>query len=232
MKAITEFVRTSIGMKVVMAITGLILFLFVIGHMIGNLKIFSGINPATGEYKIDEYAVFLREMGSPALGHGQALWIFRIVLLIALIAHVVCAWVLTRRSHSARSIQYGRYAYDSSTYSARTMRWGGVIILCYLVYHLLHLTFGSVHSEIVEHGRVYHNLIMGFQVWYISLAYIVANLVLGLHLSHGLWSLCQTLGLGNPEASSLVRCGARGVSLVVVLGYISVPLSIMFGLLS
>ncbi len=216
---------TSIGKKAVMAVTGFILFGFVIGHMLGNLKIFQG------EEKFNAYAVWLREVGSPALGHEQFLWLARMILLTATVLHIVVAVQLTQMCYAARPVSYGRRKMIQTTYASRTMRWGGVIITLFVIYHILHFTLGVVGFAPGQYlpMSVYRNVVNGFSVWYVSAFYIAAMIVLGLHLYHGVWSIFQTLGLNNARANRLYRTLATVGSLVVVLGNISVPIAVLIG---
>ena len=217
---------TSIGKKAVMAVTGFLLFGFVIGHMLGNLKMFQG------EAKFNAYAVWLRELGSPALGHEQFLWLARMILLTATVLHIVAAVQLTQMSYAARPVGYGRKKAIQATYASRAMRWGGVIITLFVVYHILHFTLGAVGFAPGQYQpmSVYRNVVNGFSVWYVSAFYIAAMLLLGLHLYHGVWSMFQTLGLNNARAESLYRTLATVSSLAVVLGNISVPVAVLTGL--
>lgn len=217
--------RSTIAHKAVMAATGIVLFLFVVAHMLGNFKVYQGPE------KLDAYAEWLREVGTPAFGHGQLLWSARIALLIAVGLHIWSAVVVTRRSLAARPIGYRRLAHAESTYASRTMRWGGVIILLFVVYHLLHFTFGTVHPDF-QPGAVYHNLIVGFQVWPVSAFYIAAMLALALHLYHGLWSMFQTLGWNHPRYNRYRRWFAVGFALAIGVGNISMPLAVLAGWVS
>ena len=185
--ATTTFWRSSIGRKVVMAVTGAILFGFVLGHLAGNLTVYLGPEALNG------YAVFLRQFL-----HGAGLWIARAVLLLSVILHIWSATSLTLSSRAARPVGYRERQWTESTYASRTMRWSGVIILLFVIYHLLHFTFGTVHPSFVE-GDVYHNFVTGFQSVPVSIAYIVAMIFLGLHLRHGVWSMFQTLGVSHPR---------------------------------
>jgi succinate dehydrogenase / fumarate reductase, cytochrome b subunit len=216
---------TSVGKKAVMAVTGVILIGFVIGHMLGNLKIYGG------EEKFNAYAVWLREMGSPAFGHEQLLWVIRLVLLGATVLHIVAAVQLTHQSYTARPVRYARQDAIASTYASRTMRWGGAILLLFVVYHLLHFTFGVVGYAPGQYRSlsVYRNVVTGFQVWYVSAFYIIAMVALGLHMYHGVWSMFQTLGMNNAGADRFYRALATIASLAVVLGNISVPLAVLAG---
>ncbi len=216
--------ESTIGKKVVMAVTGLILFGFVIIHMLGNLKMFAG-----RDY-INAYGVFLREVGAPILGHEQVLWITRIVLLASVGLHIWAAYQLTRLDLASRPIQYAVRKNQEYGYAARTLRWGGVIIALFIVYHLLHFTTGTVHPRFVE-GDVYNNVIIGFQNPLVSVFYIVAQLALALHLYHGAWSMFQTLGLNNSNIKRIWRGFATASSTLLALGNISIPLAVMLGLL-
>jgi succinate dehydrogenase / fumarate reductase cytochrome b subunit len=213
----TGFLNTTVGKKVVMAVTGLILFGFVVGHMIGNLQVFLGAEA------LDHYAVFLREFG-----HGTALWIARGTLLAAVILHIWAATALTLTSNAARPIGYRQQAWRESTYASRTMRWSGPIILLFVIYHLLHFTTGTVHPNFV-HGGVYHNVITGFQSLPVSAFYILAQLALGLHLYHGIWSMLHTLGLSHPRYDGLRSAFSTLFTLIVVVGNISIPIAVLAG---
>lgn len=218
-------VHSSIGQKVQMAVTGVILLLWIVGHMAGNLKAFQGPE------KFNAYAEFLREMGAPVFGHGQLLWVVRGGLLLAVVIHIVAAVRLTLMSRGARPIRYGHGVEpDASTYASRTMRWGGIIIFLYVIYHLLHLTFGTAHPDFVV-GDAYHNLVTGLAVWPVSAVYLLAVLALGLHLYHGLWSAFQTLGANHPRYNHVRRPLAAGLALAITLGFITVPVAVLAGVL-
>lgn len=210
------FFRSAIGLKVVMAVTGLILFGFVIAHMVGNLQVYLGPS------KLDEYGAALRKL--PAL-----LWGMRIGLLAAVFLHVAAAWSLTRMNLAARPSGYARRENGASTYASRLMRWSGVTLLLFVVYHLLHFTIGTAHPSFVE-GGVNHNFVSGFQVPAVSAFYILSMCALGLHLYHGAWSLLQTLGLSHPRYDAACRAIATTLALLVVAGNISFPLAVLAGL--
>jgi len=216
---------TSIGKKAVMAVTGLILVGFVIGHMLGNLKVFQG------EAKFNAYAAWLREIGSPAVGHAQVLWLARLILLTATVLHIVAAVQLTRMSYVARPVIYERKEAIGSTYASRTMRWGGLIITLFVIYHLLHLTFGAVGFAPGQYKpmSVYRNVVIGFAIWHVSAFYIAAMIALGLHIYHGVWSVFQTLGLNSARTDRVYRALAIVSSLAVVLGNVSVPVAVLTG---
>ena len=200
---------TMVGKKVVMAVTGIVLVGFVIAHMLGNLKIFLGAQA------IDTYAAFLRTMGEPLFPYSVLLWVVRIVLLTCVALHITAAVQLTRMSRAARPHGYDTKESIATTYAARTMRWSAVIVVLFIVYHLLHLTGGVVGFQPGEFRdlSVYHNVVAGFSVWYVSLFYIVAMACLCLHLDHGIWSLLQTLGWNNARTTSTLRTLSREVAL-------------------
>jgi succinate dehydrogenase / fumarate reductase cytochrome b subunit len=223
-RALTVFC-TAVGMKILMAVTGAIFFLYVVAHMFGNLKAFQGPE------KFDAYAEFLREVGYPLFGHAQLLWIARIGLLAALVIHVVAALVLTRMSWDARPVKYQRSLEpDASTYASRTMRWGGVLLFLFVVYHLLHLTVGTAHPDFIA-GSAYHNLVSGLKVWWVAAVYIAMMLVLGLHLYHGVWSGLRSLGARGQVFERWKQPVAGAVAAIIVAGFISVPVGVLTGII-
>jgi succinate dehydrogenase cytochrome b subunit len=228
----TDLYRSAVGKKAVMAVTGIILFGFVLVHMIGNLKIYEAGEYADGVYKgmryLDAYGMFLRHVGEPLVPAYTLLWIFRSVLLVAVVLHIWAAWQVTRMSEAARPRDYVRRPKVHTTYASRTMRWGGVIILLFVIYHLLHFTTGTVHPDFHE-GNVYQNVVTGFSVWYVSLFYIVAQVALGLHLHHGLWSLFQSLGWNHPRFNRWRNGFAYAFAWIVTLGNVSFPLAVLAG---
>lgn len=214
---------STVGKKIMMATTGVILIGFVVGHMIGNLKIYQGAAA------FNHYAEGLRTVGEPFFGHGQLLWIVRVVLLAAVIIHIVAAVQLVLHSRKARTIGYRKYDGDMVfSYASRTMTWGGLIILGFVIYHLLHLTFGSAHPDFVP-GNAYHNFVVGFRSWPVSIAYVLTMIPLGFHLYHGFWSMLQTLGATNPKVDRIRRPTAAVLALTVVLGNISFPVAVLTG---
>jgi succinate dehydrogenase / fumarate reductase cytochrome b subunit len=219
MPAARGFFQTTIGKKAVMAITGIILFGFVIGHLLGNLQVYQGPEA------MNEYALFLR-----GFLHGWALWAFRAVLLVSVALHIWAATSLTLVNRAARPQAYYEQQWRESTYASRTMRWSGVIIAIFVVYHLLHLTTGTVHPSFEERD-VYHNFIAGFQVVPVSLFYMAAMVLLGMHLHHGVWSMLQTLGLSHPRYMQLARACAGVIAVVFVAGNVSFPVAVLTGLL-
>jgi succinate dehydrogenase / fumarate reductase, cytochrome b subunit len=217
---------STVGKKIAMAVTGVILIGFVVGHMIGNLKVYMG--PAA----FNHYAEGLRSFGAPFFGTNQALWLIRAGLLLAVLVHITAAATLTLQTRRARKIGYRKYDGDLVfSYASRTMVWGGIIILAFIIFHIMHLTVGNVHPDFV-HGDAYHNFIAGFQSLPVSLAYIAAMIPLGFHLYHGFWSMLQTLGASNPRYNHYRRPVAAGLAVIVVLGNISFPIAVLSGLLT
>lgn len=230
MAAVATFYHTTIGKKVVMALSGVVLVGFVVFHMIGNLKVFLGPDA------INLYARFLREVGEPLVPYEVLLWIARIVLLVAVGAHIVAAYQLTRKDWDGRPIHYANKKTMQASYASMTMRWGGIIVLLFIIFHLLNFTFGVVGYEAniyahPENGtfQTYNNLVYGFQEWPVSLFYILAMGALGLHLYHGTWSLFQTLGLNSHRFNSYLRGLAWLVAVAVVVGNISIPIAVLVG---
>src|SRR5437763_803736 len=220
---IVGFYRSAIGKKAVMAVTGVFLFGWIFLHMAGNLKVYAGPE------HYNAYAAFLITMGAPLLPNKGALIAVRILLLIAVWLHIQAATQLTIINRKARPVGYTDRDYVSATYAARTMRWGGVIIALFVIYHLLHLTFGTLHPDFIE-GDVYHNFVTGFQVWWVSAIYIVANLALGMHLYHGLWSMFNSVGLSHATFNPWKRAFATVFSVMVTLANISFPMAVLAGI--
>ncbi len=184
---------------------------------------------------LDHYAEFLKELLYPIAPKGVVLWILRGGLIAMLLGHLHAAWSLTRLNRHARAVKYqGPRDYQVANFASRTMRWTGIIVLAYLVWHLLDLTFGVVNTvgtdgEFVR-TEVYANVVRSFERWPVALFYIVANLLLGLHLSHGAWSIFQSLGWNNPRFNAWRRAFARGFAAVVVIGNVSFPVAVMLGI--
>lgn len=216
--ATVSFWQSTNGKKVVMAVTGALMFLFIIGHLLGNLQIFEG--PA----KINSYAHFLHSI-------GEVLWIVRIVLIVAIILHITATVQLALRNKAARPVGYSRKQAINSSYASRTMYWSGPIVLAFIIFHLLQFTAGYIHPEarFIE-GDVYHNLVSGFSVWWVSIWYIFAIALLGFHLRHGLWSMFQSVGIAHPRHTQTFRNAALVIATLIVLGYISIPISVLLGI--
>jgi succinate dehydrogenase / fumarate reductase cytochrome b subunit len=217
--------RSTVGTKILMAFTGILLVGFVLAHMFGNLKAFAGPE------SFDAYAEFLREVGYPAVPHNGILWVTRLALLAAVGIHIWAALTLTRTSQAARGVGYRKIDSQVFSYASRTMRWGGIIILAFVIYHLLHMTTGQVHPDF-QHGEAYHNLVTGFRSPVVAGAYIVAVGALAFHLHHGVWSMFQTLGASSPQYNHLRRPLAAVIAVVTFLGFASVPISIQLGIIS
>ena len=216
MDRLRVFWGSSVGKKVVMAVTGLMLVAFVIGHMVGNLQVFQGAE------RIDAYGRLL---------HGplnELTWAVRAVLLVALVLHVIAAVQLTQRNRAARPEAYAVRTPQVSTLAARTLRWGGFVLLAFIVYHLLDLTIGSVNPDFRE-GEVYHNLVTSLNRRPIALLYIIAMFALGLHLFHGVWSSARSLGVSPSSPTPLKRRVALVLAVVVTAGFAVVPLAVLMG---
>jgi succinate dehydrogenase / fumarate reductase cytochrome b subunit len=231
MGLIKEFYGSTIGKKVAMAVTGLVLVLFVLGHMAGNLKVFAGIDPTTGDYKIDDYGRFLRAMGAEMLGHSGFLWIVRIVLLACVVVHALSGIQLARLNRRAKPVGYEVTAYRSANAASRTMLYGGLFLIVFITYHILHLTTGTVHTAGFVEGQVYANLWSAFRSYGTAGFYVVSMALLGLHLYHGTWSMFQTLGVDTPRWNKGIRTMAKVVAVALFIGFSSVPVGVAVGLL-
>ena len=209
------FLASSIGRKIVMAATGVVLFGFVTVHMIGNTQAYMGAGP------FNHYAEFLHTML-----HGAGIWIFRAVLLTSGLLHIWAATTLTLDNRAARPVGYRQQQAVASTWASRTMRWTGVLLAIFIVYHILHLTLGTLHPAF-DPTNPYSNFVKGFQVPAAAGFYIVAQLCLGLHMWHGVWSCTQTLGLAHPRFDNLRRAFATGLTVLVVGVNISFPLAVL-----
>lgn len=219
-----NFWISSIGLKALMAVTGLVLILFLMGHLAGNLQVLTG-TPGL----MNEYAQFLRE-GT----HGMV-WLIRATLLLLFVIHVVVAITLWFRNRRARPERYAVDAVVQAGFSTRTMIWTGLIVLVFVVYHLLHFTFGKTHPEIYhlvdpEHGiDVYSMVVLGFRNAPVAIVYIAAMVVLGFHLRHAIFAFLQTLGLSNPRYERMVRTVAPVLAVVIAVGYVLIPVAVLLG---
>jgi len=207
---------TSVGKKAIMAVTGLVMVAYLITHVVANLLVFQG--PAT----INAYSAFLH-------GTGGALWAARLVLIAAVVLHIVAAVQLTARRRAARPVGYaaGREP-QVSTLASRTIRWGGALILVFIVYHILHFTIGAVHPSFVE-GDPYHNVAAGFSSPLVVAFYELALVALGLHLYHGIWSSGRSLGVSPPAPRPLKRQLALALSVLIWLGFMVIPIAVYAG---
>jgi succinate dehydrogenase / fumarate reductase cytochrome b subunit len=213
--------RTTIGKKYVAAVTGAIIAVWVVLHMLGNLKAIEG--PGGGHAALDDYSHWLRTAFSPVFPHDTVLWIIRGILIIAVVLHIVAVsqlWVLNRRarprSQKSRPVR--------STIFARTMAASGILVLAFAVFHVLHFTTRTIHPTKLVNGAVYANAYFAFQKWWIVAIYVVAVVLLGFHLNHGLWSGAQTSGVDNPDRNWFWRRLATGVTVATVVGFALIPI--------
>jgi len=215
---------SSIGKKVIMAVTGAILCGFILAHMSGNLQAFIP-KEANGEQALDHYGVFLRQML-----HGTALWFARGGLLLAVILHVWAFVSLTRQNMAARPAGYRETQRREATFASRSMKFTGPLLLVFIVYHILHMTTGTVHPQF-EEGHVYHNLVTGLSVTWVALFYVVAMAALAFHVWHGFWSMLQTLGASHPRYNAVRKAAAVVFTILVCGGFAAVPLAVLAGVL-
>jgi succinate dehydrogenase cytochrome b subunit len=210
-----------------MAATGILLVLFLFAHMAGNLKIFFG-GPA-----FDHYGHWLRTIGTPLLPKTWYLWIQRTTLTVAVLGHIAAATILTRRARRARPVRYAHRPRIQGSYAARTMRWGGVIVLLFVIFHILDLTTGTL-NPVGDKQHPYANVVADFAPgrWYVTLFYALAIVAVGFHLRHGIYSAARTLGQRSPRGERLWKAAALVGSIVLVVGYLSVPFAVLTGLVS
>jgi succinate dehydrogenase / fumarate reductase, cytochrome b subunit len=216
-KALRAFWGSTVGKKMVMAVTGLIGVGFVVGHMVGNLQVF------LGPTRFNEYAHFLRSL-------DELLWVVRGVLIAAIVLHVIAAVQLSRGRLTARPVGYKLGSQrEVSTFASRTIRWGGVLLLIFIVFHILHFTTLDIFRD-YSRTDVYGNVIRGFSVWWVVVIYVAAMMALGLHLHHGVWSSLRTLGASKPSGDPLRRPVAATLALLVWLGFTVIPVAVFAGL--
>ena len=213
----------SVFKKVVMAVSGIIMLLFLIAHMIGNLHVFQGAQ------SFNHYSEWLRTVGEPALPPRTLLTVIEIVLVVSVVAHMWAAISLWRQAKRARPQSYVTKKSVAQSYASRTMRWGGVIIALFIVYHILDLTTGTLNPN-GQHGEVYDNVVADFSRWYVTLAYTVAMIALGFHLRHGIWSALQTLGRSSGPNQMRYKAIALVFSVLLTAGFLAVPFAVQFGL--
>jgi succinate dehydrogenase / fumarate reductase cytochrome b subunit len=225
MRRVVALYRSSVGKKILMAVTGFIWLGFVAGHMLGNLKAFQGAGA------FDTYAHHLRILGEPILPYKGFLWLFRSVMFLALVIHVLLSWQTSRRSWAARTTKYRRQENLNFDFASKWMRWTGVLILVFLVYHILNMTTGTLHSgfevETTTQSFAFHNLVTGLGNPWVAAIYIVAMVALLFHLYHGVWSLFQTFGAAHPKYVGWRRPIAVVVSIVIFFGFVSIPMAIL-----
>lgn len=218
MGRVGTFYRSLVGKKVIMAVTGVLLLLWIVGHLLGNLQIFEGPE------RLNAYAAFLKKT-------GEIIWAVRVVMLVALVLHIVASIQVSLAAKRARPIGYAVKKSIETSYAARTMIWSGPLIFLYIVYHLMMFTFlttGPGYSP----TDVYRNEVLAFRVPAITAVYVVAIFFLGLHLYHGAWSMLHTLGASNPRYRVLRRTVAPVVAIAITLGYIAIPVAVLAGLVS
>lgn len=217
MERVIGFYGSTVGKKVLMAVTGIILFAYVVAHMLGNLQIY------IGEEQINRYAELLHS-------NEALLWTARLVLLFCVGVHIVAAVQLWLRNRSSRPVRYKVFRPPEVDYAARTMVWSGPIIAAFVVYHILHFTTGSVHPD-YQHVKPFHNVIVGFSQPAAAIFYIVANILLAVHLYHGVWSFFQTMGWDHPRYGSSRRWFAIAAAVIIAAANVSIPLAVLTGVL-
>lgn len=216
MRLLLQFWDSTIGKKWVMAVTGIGLVLFALGHMAGNLQVFLGADV------FNSYAHKLQSL-------GPLLWIARIGLFVMAVLHIVSALQLTARARAARPQDYAVRTPQVSTWASRTMRVGGIILALFLIYHILHFTTGTLHPAF-SRGGAYGNVVLGFERVWVAIFYIVAMSFFGLHLYHGVWAAFRTLGVAKPNPMPLERKLALGLAVITWAGFIAVPIGVLLGL--
>ena len=214
-----------------MAVSGIALMGFVLFHMIGNLKMY------LGEADLNEYAEFLKKLLYPLAPKESVLWILRLGLIGMLALHLHAAWSLTVLNRKARPVRYqSARDYQEASLASRSMRLTGIVVLLFVVWHLLDLTFGVVNTVgtdgVFDRQEVYANVVRSFERWPVAVFYIVANVLLGVHLSHGAWSIFQSLGWNNPRFNAWRVAFARGFAAIIVIGNVSFPIAVLVGIVS
>lgn len=219
-----RFTRSNIGLKILMAVTGVVMFGYLVGHVSGNMLLFAG------REKINAYSLFLHS--SKGL-----LWGTRLILLASVGVHIWATIRFVKLRGDARPVPYESKQPHGTTFAARTMFWSGPVIALFILYHILHLTTGTLHPTFEHnatgaagHTDVFQNLVDGFQKPLASLIYIVAMLAIGLHLSHGIWSMLQTVGVNRPNWEPALRCLALLAAVVICGGFIAVPVAVLVGI--
>jgi succinate dehydrogenase / fumarate reductase, cytochrome b subunit len=217
---VIRFYRSAVGKKWVMAVTGVILMGFVVTHLIGNLKFY------LSKEEINLYGEALRDIPGHLLPRTFLLWTIRSVLFLAFVLHLHSAYSLTVINKKARPQGYqSKRDYVAADYASRTMRWTGIIILAFLAFHLMDLTWGNANPHFLR-GDPYNNLVYSFRRPAIAFVYIVANMALALHLYHGVWSMFQSLGITNPRYNTLRRRFAQGFAALILVGNVSFPVAV------
>jgi succinate dehydrogenase / fumarate reductase cytochrome b subunit len=215
-----RFYRSAVGKKVVMAVTGLIGIAFLVGHVLGNLLAYRGPEA------LNAYSAFLKST-------GELLWLLRAVLLAAAVLHVAAAYQLTMQNRAARPTDYARREPQVSTLASRTMRWGGVLILLFIIVHILHFTTGTIRpTGSFSPGDVYGNIVGSFRIWWVSLFYVVAMIAIGAHVYHGAWSSVRAIGFAQPSENPRHGRVALVLAVLIWLGFTAVPVGVLLGLIT
>jgi succinate dehydrogenase / fumarate reductase cytochrome b subunit len=226
---VVRFYEAPIGKKVIMAFTGVILFGYVVAHLLGNLQIYIPV-AVDGRYQINAYAGFLHNPANAGL-----LWFARLFLLLAVVMHIVASVQLWKLKSDARPVAYKKKDDAAASYASRTMMWSGPIVAAFVIFHVLHLTVGAVGPTAVELGPnapdVHANVIAGFSNPAISGFYILAMILLCMHLYHGLWSMFQSLGLSHPRYTPILKKGAAIFAILIAIGNCSIPIAVLAGLI-
>jgi succinate dehydrogenase / fumarate reductase cytochrome b subunit len=218
MGSLRGFYASMVGKKVVMGVTGFIGIGFVILHSLGNLLVFRG--PAA----INSYSHFLKST-------GELLWALRIILIVAVVLHVIAAVQLTRQSRAARPIAYTKRERQVATVASRTMRWGGALLLVFIVLHILHFTTGTIRpAGVFSSEDVYANVVTSFRIWWVSLFYVLAMVALGLHLFHGAWSSVRSIGVSPPSPQPLHHRISLAIAILVWAAFTAVPVAVFSGI--
>jgi succinate dehydrogenase / fumarate reductase cytochrome b subunit len=222
---LVQFYRSTIGKKIIMGVTGIIGIAFVILHMAGNLQTFIGAE------KLNNYGAMLH---GPL---GELTWLMRIVLIVAVILHVLMAYQLTQRSSAARPVGYQRREPQVATLASRTMKWGGVLLLLFIIVHILNFTTETIDpagwrgmTDVHGNRDVYGNIVGSFRIWWVTLFYVVAMIALGMHLYHGAWSSLRTLGYAKSTPNPLHRKISLGIAVIVWAGFTIIPVGVFLGL--
>lgn len=216
---------SSIGKKYVMSVTGLLMLAFLLLHMLGNLKIFYG------RVDFNSYSGYLRTLFTPILHDVWYLWIQRFVLTAALLLHITAALQLSRRDQKSRPTKYQHAQPVEGRFTTHSMRWGGLALLLFIIWHVLDMSAGVVAHHYVEHD-VYDNTIQDFKVWYENVIYIVAMLALALHINHGFWSASITLGYNRPKRNAAIKGLGTTLAVAIAGGFIVIPVAVMTGAVS
>ena len=217
MQRLSAFWDSTVGKKIVMGLTGIVLVGFVLAHMAGNLQIFLGPDKFNGYSRFLQHDII------------ELTWLLRAGLLVSVVLHVTSAIQLTLRNRAARPVAYVKHEPQVSTWASQTMRWGGFYLLAFIPYHLMHFTLGWVHPAFVR-DQAYGNVMIGFQVTWVVIFYLGAMFFLALHLYHGVWAMFRTLGLARPSTEPMHRRLALVIAIVVSVGFSLVPLSVVLGL--